>query len=61
MKTTILIMLWASVSSSGGMTVLQQEFTTPDSCEHARRQLEKSHYSTNVKLVAQGCFPKLIP
>jgi len=56
----ILIMLWTTGASNGGVAVVQQEFLSLAKCEAARDVLSKAHDVRGITpmLRAQGCFPK---
>ena len=54
----VLIMLFATGDYRGGLTTVQQEFSTVERCEAARMQLEKAHNGQYMVLRAQGCFKK---
>lgn len=55
----ILIMLWGTSNSTGGLAVVTQEFTSLKTCEYARKELAKAHdEAPYVRLKAQGCFKK---
>jgi len=57
--TYVLLMVFASASSSGGMAVVQQEFNNFQSCETARIHLSKTHNAGfAVLLKSHGCFAK---
>lgn len=53
----VLIMLWYTGLYNGGITTVQQEFNSFESCEAARSFLAK-HTANHVSLHAQGCFKK---
>ncbi len=53
----ILLMLWGGYSSQSGIAVVQQEFSSLETCEAARRTLERAHQGA-MQLRAQGCFKK---
>lgn len=53
----VLIMLWYTGVQQGGITTVQQEFNSFESCEAARLFLAKQT-AYNVSLHAQGCFKK---
>lgn len=54
----VLIMLWSTSSSYGGVSFIQQEFTTLERCEAVRQELAKARDGNNRVLAAQGCFKK---
>jgi len=58
----VLIMLWTGTYVDSGVAVVQQEFTSFQACEEARRFLATANKTSNVsvvvKLHAQGCFKK---
>jgi hypothetical protein len=57
--TYVLLMVFASVSSSGGMVVVKQEFNNLQACETARIHLSKIHQiGPAVLLKSHGCFAK---
>jgi hypothetical protein len=49
----VLLMVFATASSQGGISVAQQEFSSRENCEAARTALSKS---TTVS--SGGCFKK---
>ena len=51
-------MLFTTSDYRGGLTTVQQEFSTLERCEAARVQLEKAHNWPYLALRAQGCFKK---
>jgi hypothetical protein len=55
----VLLMVFASASSSGGMAVVRQEFNNFSACETARIHLSKTHDAgPAVLLKSHGCFAK---
>ena len=58
MTTYILIMVFTSVASYGGVETLTQEFNSAQSCETARVAIEKAHDSNYVIIRSQGCYRK---
>jgi hypothetical protein len=54
----VLLMLWGTSSSNGGLAVVQQEFSSREKCEAAREVLIKAHNGSSSVLRAQGCFQK---
>jgi hypothetical protein len=57
--TYVLLMVFASISSSGGMVVVKQEFNNFQACETARIHLSKIHQvGPAVLLKSHGCFAK---
>jgi hypothetical protein len=55
----VLMMLWGGESSQSGLAVVQQEFSSFESCEAARKVLEQAHgRGYGMRLKAQGCFKK---
>lgn len=54
----VLIMLWGTGDHRGGMTLVQQEFSSRETCEVARIELAKAHERYSTSLQAQGCFKK---
>jgi hypothetical protein len=60
MNTTIfvLLMIWSTSASYGGIAVVQQEFSSREACEAVRAELAKAHNGTTRVLGVQGCFKK---
>ena len=60
MTTTVfvLLMIWSTNSSHGGIGVVQQEFKSFDACEVARKMMATAHSGSERVLAAQGCFEK---
>ena len=60
MATTVfvLMMVWSTGSSKGGVAVVQQEFSSREACEAVRVELAKAHNGVTRVLGAQGCFKK---
>ena len=54
----VLLMIWSTSTSQGGVAVLHQEFNSLEACEAARKEMAKAHYSYAAALRAQGCFKK---
>lgn len=54
----VLLMVWSSVKSNGGIAVMQQEFNSQQSCETARAAMATAHNGYTRVLSAQGCFKK---
>lgn len=54
----VLMMVWATGSSYGGVFVVNQEFSSYEYCEKARVVMAKAHNPYNSELRAQGCFKK---
>lgn len=54
----VLIMVWSTSASSGGVTTLAQEFSSKETCEVARAELVKTHDSERAIVRAHGCFKK---
>lgn len=54
----VLLMLWATSSSYGGVTIVNQEFSSLRACEDARVVLAGAHDGRTASLRAQGCFKK---
>lgn len=56
----VLLMLFGGVSSQSGIGVVQQEFTSWEACEAARKAMAAAHDDphTAMKVRAQGCFKK---
>jgi hypothetical protein len=55
----VLLMVWATGSSHGGVFVVQQEFNSRETCELARVALAAAHAENgSATLRAQGCFKK---
>lgn len=54
----VLIMIFSTSSYRGGMTVVQHEFNSLETCEAARAALAKAHTGDTAVLRAQGCFLK---
>jgi hypothetical protein len=59
MSTTIfvLIMIFGGSPPQSGFAVITQEFNSFETCEQARKHLEKSQTSVNV-IRSQGCHKK---
>jgi hypothetical protein len=53
----VLIMIFGGSTSQSGYATVQQEFSTPERCEAARKALAERH-GGNFTLRAQGCFQK---
>ncbi len=58
MTTYILIIVFTSGASYGGVETLTQEFSTKDNCEVARVSLVKAHDGNSVVIKSQGCYRK---
>lgn len=56
----VLLMIWATSSNYGGVAVVQQEFSSFEACEIARKEMAKAHDGHNANLRAQGCFRKSV-
>jgi hypothetical protein len=54
----VLLMIWATSSTYGGVGVVQQEFSSLEACQAARVALASAHDGSNAVLRAQGCFKK---
>lgn len=57
----VLIMIWATGHSYGGVGTVTQEFNSYENCEAARSVLQKAHdagWSERAVLRAQGYFKK---
>lgn len=54
----VLLMIWSTSTSYGGIGVVQQEFTSLERCEAARIALVKAHERYSTELRAQGCFKR---
>jgi hypothetical protein len=57
----VLIMIFGGNSSGSGYATIQQEFSTLEKCEHARKTLATIHNNNNTGysvLRTQGCFAK---
>ena len=57
----VLLIVWATGSSNGGIATLHAEFTTFETCEVARKYM--TNYTTKspfdaTAVIAQGCFKK---
>jgi len=56
--TYVLLIVFATSSTYGGVGTIQQEFSTWTNCEAARVALIKAHNGKSVTVNAQGCFKK---
>jgi len=54
----VLMMVWATASSYGGVFVVSQEFSSKETCEAARIAMASAHNINTSELRAQGCFKK---
>lgn len=54
----VLIMIFSTGNYTGGITVVQQEFNSQETCEAAKVQLAKAHDGYAAVLRVQGCFLK---
>lgn len=63
----ILLVVISSFASDGGFTVIQQEFSSRETCESALTSLnadlekaskQRPQYSKHVVIQSQGCFKK---
>ena len=54
----VLIMVFSTSASNGGVTTLTQEFNSRESCEYAMAETAKAHRPYVSELRAQGCFKK---
>jgi hypothetical protein len=54
----VLLMVWSTSASNGGVGIVQQEFNSRETCEIARAAMANAHTSYSSVLRAQGCFKK---
>lgn len=56
----VLLMLWGASNHQSGIAVVQQEFTSWEACERARKAMAAAHDIPDIamKVRAQGCFKK---
>lgn len=55
----VLLMIWGGNTNQSGIAIVQQEFISMESCEAARKVLEKANGNgLGMRLRAQGCFKK---
>lgn len=54
----VLIVVWATGSSYGGVTALHQEFSSSELCNAARVAVERSHQNYTSEIRMSGCFKK---